>query len=255
MTNYSIQMYSIRDLGKEDLKAALTAVAKMGYTGVEFAGFYDNDPKEVRAWLDELGLTVTGTHTGIGLITPEAIEETIRVHKIIGCNDLIVPSAPRGTEQELETSIATMQYAQKVLAEQGITLGYHNHSSEFLITPYGKIVEDEIANRTDVHLEIDTFWLFNAGIDPVPYLEAHKDRIHVIHVKDGIVNRSQPCTFALGNNGAIGKSLGLGDAPVKAVREWALKNGVQMVVESEGLEPTGPEEVNRCIEYLRSLEQ
>ena len=51
-----------------------------------------------------------------------------------------------------------------------------------------------------------------------------------------------------------GKSLGSGMAPVKAVRDWALANNVLMVVESEGLDPTGPEEVKRCIDFLRSLE-
>ena len=34
----------------------------------------------------------------------------------------------------------------------------------------------------------------------------------------------------------------------------AIKNNVLMVVESEGLEPTGIEEVRRCMEYLRTLD-
>ena len=56
------------------------------------------------------------------------------------------------------------------------------------------------------------------------------------------------------NEGVQGLSLGSGKAPVKAVRDWALKNGVFMVVESEGLQPTGLEEVKRCIDYLESIE-
>ena len=48
-----------------------------------------------------------------------------------------------------------------------------------------------------------------------------------------------------------GKSLGLGVAPVKEVRKAAIELGFPMVVESEGLEPTGLEEVKRCIDFLR----
>ena len=48
--------------------------------------------------------------------------------------------------------------------------------------------------------------------------------------------------------------IGSGDAPVEAVRAWAIANNVLMVIESEGLDPTGPEEVKRCIDFLRSLE-
>ena len=108
--------------------------------------------------------------------------------------------------------------------------------------------------RTSIDMEIDTFWLFNAGIDPVPYLEAHKDRIKVIHLKDGIVLRDGNGSFENARNGAEGKSVGSGMAPVVAVRDWAVKNNVLMVIESEGLDPTGPEEVKRCIDFLKSLE-
>lgn len=255
MAEYGLQMYSVRDITKDDLKGALKAVADMGYKYVEFAGFFENAAEDVKAWLDEYGLVASGTHTKLDALTEETIAETIRYHKVIGCKNLIVPSAKWKTEEQMEENIKALNAAQKVLAKEGITLGYHNHSGEFYETPYGKIVEDELLARTDIAIEIDTFWLFNAGVDPVPYLEEHKDRISVIHLKDGLVSKDTKGSFADARNGAVGKSVGSGDAPVVAVREWALKNGVLMVIESEGLDPTGPEEVKRCIDFLRSLEQ
>lgn len=254
MTEYGLQMYSVRDITKDDLKGALKAVAEMGYKYVEFAGFFDNTAEDVKAWLDEYGLVASGTHTKLDALTDETIDETIRYHQVIGCKNLIVPSAKWKTEEQMEENIAALNAAQKKLAAAGITLGYHNHSGEFYETPYGKVVEDELIARTDIAIQIDTFWLFNAGIDPVPYLEAHKDRIRVIHLKDGIISKDTKGSFADAKNGAEGKSVGSGDAPVKAVREWAIKNNVLMVIESEGLDPTGPEEVKRCIDVLRALD-
>ena len=254
MIEYGLQLYSVRDITKENLKDALRRVAEMGYTYVEFAGFFGNSAEDVKAWLDEYGLKVSGTHTGAAAITPEALPETIAYHKTIGCKNLIVPSAKWTTAEELEYTIALFNYAKSKLDAEGITLGYHNHSKEFYVAPHGKVIEDEIINRTGVDLEIDTFWLFNAGIDVVPYLEAHKDRIHVIHLKDGNIPTEGTRDFATAHDGVKGVSVGSGMAPVKAVREWALKNNVLMVIESEGLNPTGPEEAGRCIEFLRSLE-
>ncbi|MBQ9099461.1 MAG: sugar phosphate isomerase/epimerase [Clostridia bacterium] len=254
MIEYGLQMYSVRDITKENLKDALRQVAEMGYTYVEFAGFFGNTAEDVKAWMDEYGLKCSGTHTSGDLISPWKIKDTIAYHKAIGCTNLIVPSAKWKTVEEMEYNMALFNYAQKKLAEEGISLGYHNHSGEFYPTPYGKIVEDEIMARTSIDIEIDTFWLFNAGIDPVPYLEAHKDRIKVIHLKDGTVLRDGNGSFANARNGAEGKSVGSGMAPVKAVRDWAIQNGVLMVIESEGLDPTGPAEVKRCIDFLRSLE-
>jgi sugar phosphate isomerase/epimerase len=72
--------------------------------------------------------------------------------------------------------------------------------------------------------------------------------VRVVHLKDGHLSKT------LGGHDAQGRSVGAGDAPVKAVREKALEQGWLMVIESEGLDPTGPEEVGRCISFLRTLD-
>ncbi len=251
---YGLQLYSVRDITKEDFKGALRQVAEMGYKYVEPAGFFGNSAEDVKAWLDEYGLICSGTHTGMDALKPENIDATIAYHKTIGCKNLIAPSADWSTAEKMDASIELLNAAQKKLAENGITLGYHNHSREFHTTDYGKIIEDEIIARTSVELEIDTFWAFNAGLDPVAYCEAHKDRIRVIHLKDGFPSADDCKNYLHVHDGVKGKSVGSGKAPVKAVREWAIKNNVLMVIESEGLDPTGPEEVKRCIDFLRALD-
>lgn len=253
-TEYGLQMFSVRDLTGKDMHSALEKVAKAGYKYIEFAGFFDHPAEEIKKWLDELGLVCSGTHTGMDAIKAENIEATIAYHKAIGCENLIVPGCDWSSKEKADENIATFNEAQKVLAENGIRLGYHNHSAEFMETGYGVILEDEIIARTSVELEIDTFWLFNAGIEPIGYLEEHKDRIRVIHLKDGIPSPAENKNFEKVNTDVKGLSLGLGEAPVKAVREWAIKNNVLMVVESEGLNPTGIEEVTRCIDFLRTLD-
>lgn len=251
---YGLQMYSLRDITENDLKGALKKVADMGYKYVEFAGFFGYSAEEVKAWLDEYGLICSGTHTGAAPLAEDVIDETIAYHKTIGCNNLIIPGLDWSTEEKFNENIALINRAQKKLAENGIALGYHNHSGEFFVNNYGKVIENEIISRTSVELEIDTFWAYNAGLDPVVYCEKIKDRIRVIHLKDGIASAPENKNYEKVHEGAIGKSVGSGNAPVNAVREWAIANNVRMVIESEGLEPTGLEEVKRCIDYLRTLE-
>ena len=253
-TEYGLQMFSLRDITGKDLKGALKQVAEMGYKYVEFAGFFNNAAEDVKAWLDEFGLVCSGTHTGRALLEDDVIDATIAYHKAIGCTNLIIPGMDWSTRENLDDNIALMNRVQKKLAENGITLGYHNHDREFLTTPYGALIEDEIIARTSVELQIDTWWAFNAGLDPVAYCEAHKDRIRVIHLKDGIAAKPECRTYDRCREGVKGKSVGTGEAPVLAVREWCLKNNILMVIESEGLDPTGPEEVKRCIDFLKTLD-
>ena len=254
MADYGLQLYSVRDLASVDLKETLKQVAKLGYRYVEFAGFFNHPAEDVKAWLDEYGLVASGTHTGIEALNPEEIDAVIAYHKTIGCRYLTVPGGHWKTAEDMEKSIATLNWAKERLDAAGITLGYHNHSKEFYSTPYGKVTEDEIIAQTDVLLEIDTFWIYNAGIDPVAYCEQYKDRIRMIHLKDGLIPKDVVRDYESAHQGVKGVSLGSGDAPVARVREWAIQNNILMVVESEGLDPTGIEEAGRCIRYLCSLE-
>lgn len=254
MTEYGIQMYSLRDIAERDLGAALRRASEMGYRYVEFAGFFGHEAAQVRAWLEEYGLRCCGTHTSLDALCPDRIAETAAYHRAIGCDMLTVPWADWSTEEKARDNLARLREAQKTLSEYGITLGYHNHTGEFLKTSYGLFPEEALLSLAEVSPEPDIFWIFNAGVDPVAFLDAHRDRIRMIHLKDGI-----PCTpvqrlSGEAESGAVGTALGEGQAPVTLVRDWALRHGVLMVVESEGLDPTGPEEVGRCMKYLRSLE-
>lgn len=251
---YGLQMYSLRDITGNDLKGALCQVAEMGYKYVEFAGFFGHPAEAVKAWLQEYGLVCSGTHTGGDALAEDKLMDTIAYHRAIGCENLIIPGMDWSTEEKLNENIALMNKVQPILAENGICLGYHNHSGEFFPTPYGKIVEDEIIARTNVSLQIDTWWAYNAGLDPVAFCKEHKDRIKVIHLKDGIPAKAESHSWEHCHDGVEGRSVGSGEAPILAIRKWCLDNDVFMVIESEGLDPTGPEEVKRCIDFLRTLD-
>jgi sugar phosphate isomerase/epimerase len=237
---YGIQMYSLRDITGKDLDGALAAVSKIGYKFVEFAGFFGHSAEDVRAMLDKYGLEVSGTHTGWQEVAYH-YEDTVRYHKTIGNKNIIVPGADLGTKAKLDDFIAMYnEFAPKLKAE-GITFQYHNHSHEFFMTPEGYEIHKELETRTDIIFEIDTFWAFNAGRDPVELITRLKDRIMFVHLKDGFKD-------------GRGVSLGSGEAPVPAIRDTASKLGFKMVVESEGCDPTGIEEVTRCYGYLRTLD-
>ena len=239
--DYGLQLYSIRDITPKDLDKALKQVAEIGYKYVEFAGFFDHSAEEVKAMLDNYGLIVSGTHSGLNDLCDD-FAATVKYHHTIGNSNYIIPGAPWGTAAELDDTIAKLNKFKPLLAAEGITLAYHNHDGEFRPNKDGLIAHAEMEVRTEVDFEIDTFWAYVAGRDPIETITRLKDRVHVIHLKDGIGATKE------------GKSLGLGDAPVAAVREKAIELGMTMVVESEGLEPDGISEVTRCINYLKSLD-
>ena len=239
---YGLQLYSIRDITGNDLAGAIESVAKLGYSSVEFAGFFGHSAADVKAMLNNNGLTVSGTHSSLEDLRPTRIMDTLKFHKELGNPRYIVPGADLSTLEKIRDFCNVMSFAKPIFAAEGIKIGYHNHSHEFVVMPWGSTIHSEIEKNTDIEFEIDTFWTFNAGVDSVKILERLKDRISVIHLKDGF-------------KGGKGMALGEGEAPVKDVIVAANRLGFDMVVESETLFPTGLEEVERCINYLRSIEE
>lgn len=251
--SYGLELYSLRDITEDSMRLALKKSAEMGYRTVEFAGFYDYRAEQIKCWLDAFGLKAVATHTGLGAVTGDALGETVAYHRAIGCDRIVVPGADWGSEEKMKANLNALNEAQRRLAAEGIRLGYHNHSHEFLPTAYGKILIDEILAETEVSLEVDTFWTFNAGIDTIPWLTRHEDRIFLLHLKDGIPCSEENRTCGACFTGVEGKALGEGKAPVREVIDWAEARGVPMIVESEGLNPTGLEEVGRSIAFLKRI--
>lgn len=235
---YGIQLYSLRDLCAKDLRAGLQAVAEMGYRAVEFAGFFGHEAAAVRSWLEEYGLRVSGTHTGWQELCEDVLPATIAYHKTIGNRRIVIPGVDLSCAEKQKEFIRLVKRAQPQLAAEGIALGYHNHAVEFLPVPDGSIPHQVLAENTELLFEIDTYWAWTAGQDPIALLQRLAARVPVIHLKDGLAD-------------GTGRTLGQGQAPVAAVLRCAAAHGMEMVVESETLQPDGPTEARQCLAWLQ----
>ena len=87
----ALELYSVREDAAEDTVGTLEAVAKMGYEGVEFAGYYGHSAEDLRKICDDLGLQIIGTHTGLDTLLGDQLQATIDYNQILGNKYLIVP--------------------------------------------------------------------------------------------------------------------------------------------------------------------
>ncbi|MBQ8431339.1 MAG: sugar phosphate isomerase/epimerase [Clostridia bacterium] len=243
--NYGLQLFSVRDVAEKDFEEALRVASELGFASVEPAGFFGQSGEAVAAMLARYGLTIPSTHTGLRELT-EDFDGVVARHKAIGCRDLIFSTSKFKTAAQLDQTIQTALDFRARLEKEGLNLLFHNHSTEFLPNEDGQIFFEELCKRTDLNLELDTFWVYNAGWDPLETMEKYRDRLRYIHLKDGLVrDLSNPESVAKG------KALGEGEAPVVAVRKKAMEMGLPIIVESGDLFPTGPEEVARCMAFLK----
>jgi sugar phosphate isomerase/epimerase len=203
----ALQLYSVRDFCQKDFDATLAEVAKLGFDGVEFAGYYKYDSKngpdkasELKKKLDDLNLKVAATHIGTGTFRGDALKRTIEYHQAIGCKFLVVPGDGDFTHPEKSKALAeTFNQTAAVLKPLGMACGYHNHTSEFK-KDGDKTFWDLFAERTtkDVILQQDCGWTAAAGLDPVEMMKRYPGRMRSTHFKPTIVGNDQSRKAILG---------------------------------------------------------
>ena len=179
-----LQLYSVREQAKNDLAGVLQAVAKMGYRGVEFAGYYDKSAADIRKMLDSNGLVACGTHTPYESILPAKLDETIEFNKTIGNKYLIVPWMQGKTKQEWLDKARLFNEAADKVKKHKMFVGYHAHAHDFNMLEGERAWDIFFGNtKKSVIMQLDTSNCMAGGADPIQVLKQYPARAQTVHLK------------------------------------------------------------------------
>ncbi len=187
----ALQLYSVREDCAKDLRSTIETVAKMGYEGVEFAGYYNHSAQDIKKLLDDNGLVCAGTHTGINTIQGDQLRRSIEFNQTFGNSFLIVPGVGaeyKGSKANLERFAFELSSAAAIAQEYGAFIGYHNHDWEF--GPQqdigGRIPMRFLFQNTpqNVTLQLDTGNALHGGLSAEPLIEEFPGRSKTIHLKE-----------------------------------------------------------------------
>lgn len=183
-----LQLYTIRSVLDDDFRGTMEQVAEMGYDEVEFAGYYDRSPEDIGALLDDLGLAAPAAHVSLERIR-EAPEAVIQTATTVGHQYVVCPylsEADRGSLDDYRSVAEELTRFGERCSDAGLQLAYHNHDFEF-IEMDGTLPYDVLLSETDpehVQMELDLYWVIEAGRDPLDYIERDPARYPLCHVKD-----------------------------------------------------------------------
>lgn len=236
-----LQLYTVRDLMAESVRETLELVASAGYKEVEFAGYFDHSPTDIRAMLDDLGLASPSSHVSLELLQEDASKQ-FEIANAIGQKYVIIPWMAPELRADLDgyrRVAATFNQLGVRAKSAGLQLGYHNHDFEFEpmdgIIPYDVLLAESDADT--VKMQLDLFWVWIGAQPAVKYLSADPDRFVSCHVKDGWADKEQTI-------------VGQGDLDFAAA--FAAGNFKHYIVEHD--QPEDPEAfIRTSAEYLKQL--
>ena len=247
-----LQLYTLRETIPNDPKGVLKKVAEYGYTELETYGYKDGKlfgmtNADFGQYVKSLGMKVTSGHYGLDVIRGNW-EQAVLDAKAIGQKYMVCPYLNDGERKSIDDYKRRCEEFNKagdVCNKHGIRFGYHNHAFEFMELE-GKIPYDVMLAELDpkkVGMEMDIFWVVNAGFDPLQYFEKYPGRFEQWHVKD--MDKSDK------NKNA---DVGTGTIDYKPIFAKAKQSGLKhFYVEQESYPGEPIKSVEASAKYMKSI--
>lgn len=183
-----VQLYSVRGDFNRDVPGTLAGIKKIGYDGVEFAGYANKTAAELRKMLDDNGLKACGSHIQGGLqvlLGDAGFQKEVDFNKTLGNDRLIIAMGNARTVDDWTKMADNFAAVAAKLKPLNLRIGYHNHTAEFTAVD-GQIPEYLFFDKAgpDVFVQLDVGHCVHAGGDPVAVIKKYSSRLVTMHIKD-----------------------------------------------------------------------
>jgi sugar phosphate isomerase/epimerase len=272
-----IELFTVRDLLRQDYEGTLAKLAAIGYREVEPADPYNNlEPKAYKTLLDKYGLKMFSTHSGASA-GPD-LEKQLEGFQLMGIKYTEVrvaggpggrgrggPGGPGGpgrgpgggsrptqSVESVKASCAEMNKYGAIVKKFGMKILIHNHAGEFELLDDGKTTQyDVLLAETDpalVAMQLDIGWAFIGGQDALAMFKKNPGRYELWHVKDVKYKNLDPkLTPSQHQRGAQIVTMGEGDVDYKAIFANAALAGMKyFAIEQDTAGQGGRDAIEDC---------
>ena len=247
LSKIGVQLYTLRNDLQKDFEGTIAKVAAVGYQQVEFAGYYNRTPQQVKDVLTKNKLEAPSSHVAIKELH-DNLAKSVETAQAVGHKLVICPFLAPQERQKLDDYKAhavTLNQAGEAFKQVGIEFGYHNHDFEF-VELEGKLPMDLLLAETDaklVKIEFDLYWVTAAKQDPLAFIAKNPGRIIAFHVKD----MDKDKTFFT--------EVGRGRIDFKPIFAQAKTAGVKYYFVEQDQCPGNPlDSIKISFDYLKTLE-
>jgi sugar phosphate isomerase/epimerase len=180
-----LQLSTLNAMAKADLAGTLKQIHAVGYQEVELTPVaYRLPPDQLRKALAESGLKAPSGHFEY-VDLPHQFDYA----KALGLAWVVCPMLPKEqwmSIQGFRTAARQFNEWGKQARDMGMRFAFHNHDYEFRrfgdVTGYDVLIKE--TDPSLVFLELDCYWITQAGFDPVDMLHQLGRRVRMLHIKD-----------------------------------------------------------------------
>jgi sugar phosphate isomerase/epimerase len=248
---YGVQLYTVRKEAQADLPNLLHALRQIGFTQIELHPLAFTQPAAtLRQMVTDAGLNVPATH-----MSAKDLDTRIDFAKQLGVQYVVtgLPGPPT-TLDDYRAVAARFNHWGAAVRDQGMEFAHYFHGHVFLpqqdSTGFHELIRNTDPNL--VKLEVDIYWLVQAGQDPAAFLRTHRDRVRLLHIKDRLANA--PTSFADDTTADHFTEVGSGTIPWPTLLKQARDQDIKYVfIDEDKTEIPVLESLRQSFTYLQTL--
>ena len=250
-----IQLHSLHNQFAKDVQGTFSKVNSFGVKEVELTETYGLQFPELIRLLAQNQLQVISFGADFERLEnfPQSVADEARAYgaKFVVCS-WIPHKGDTLTIADTKKAVAVFNKAGRIMAQNGLLFCYHPHGYEFQSYETGTYF-DYLVKTFDtryVYLEMDVFWIKQAGQDPLTLLRKHSSRWVLLHLKD----RKKGTKTSLNGHADLETSvvLGKGDVDIAAIVKEAKTLGIKhFFIDDES--SRAEEQIPKSIAYLKTL--
>lgn len=227
--NLGLQLYTIRHLLENNVEESLYHVSQLGFQNVEIYGyngkFFGKTITEFGEILKKNKLNVLSSHHSLSDFKNESFfEKACQDLQYLGCQYMILAylQQEERTEKSYQELPKILEKAAEIAKKYGIQVGYHNHDFEFQDRVDNQIAYDYLLTKTSKNIvfEMDLYWMYQAGKNPIEYFKKYPMRFPLWHVKD---RDSQDHSFSEIGNGTIPFQTIFKNRDIAGLKHWFIE--------------------------------
>jgi sugar phosphate isomerase/epimerase len=255
--DYGLQLYSLRNQFVKDAPGTMAKVKEMGFRNVEMTGTYGLQFPEFIRLLAQNKLNVVSFAVDFERLKnePQKVAEEARSY---GAQFVVCAWIPHEDDKfdtsDVDRATEIFNAAGRIISGYGLLLCYHPHGYEFKAHGDSTLF-DYMVKKLDqryVYMEMDVFWMKQAGQDPLALLKRYPTRFVLMHLKDRKVGT--PNTDNGKSDVEANVILGTGDVGIAEIVREAKKLGIKhYFLEDESSK--AEDQLPKSLAYLKSLQQ
>jgi sugar phosphate isomerase/epimerase len=194
MTRIGVQMMMLKTKVEEvGPYEVLERLGTIGFQAVEVSQIpmTTQNVAEMRRAKDELGTDFAALSAGLEAGRNDSLVDDyakiVADARTLDASRLRIGMMPFAAMASQEALLAFCRQAETIatrLADDGLTLYYHNHHLEFAQRDGTSILDIIRAEAPTMRLEIDVHWVQRGGRDPVRTLQKYAGLVDLVHLKD-----------------------------------------------------------------------